>query len=478
MYNFGMTFRKRFSGLFLVLAMAGCGTIYDAQEAQRALEDKGSGEVSAEVLPKFCLTDYSLRELVDFAMTNRPSVAASALAVTDARLALRQIAADAPLVSYSPWTSPHISLSGGYAAASESGKQLHWATEGNASAGLSLQLLLYDFGRNEARACEQVERVIAAESEFIRAGYEVFEEVSAAYFTLLENDAMLQVALTNELEMAQHLRQTKEELSVGEKQMLDLARAKLDLAEAREKVISASNDVATAGAELMRSLGIDASRGSRNEVYPASGLGLAKVMRGFPHTTYSVDTAFQLARTNAPAMAIVRAQLRAASHNVDRAVADLMPEVNATVSLSWVDPLWAWHWGVDAVQSVFQGFRKTTEVDRAVVQMKMAATAVDEAEQRLSCDLETAITVRDNARKATESARASVVHARENFDMVKAQYAEGEASRVDFTDAANDYVMSLGRRISAFYACQRSEARLFALSGLLPTYREELVQEK
>ena len=478
MYNLTMILGKQVGCFLLTLATAGCMTIYEAQEAQRELEAKGAGSESAEGLLVYNLADYSLKELVDFAMTNRPSVEASALAVVDARLALREIAADAPLVSYSPWTSPKLSLSAGYAASSESGKNLHWATEGNASAGLSLQLLLYDFGRNEALACAQAERVIAAEGEFIREGYTVFSEVAMAYFTLLESDAKLEVALTNELEVALHLQQTQDELAAGEKQMLDLTRAKLDLSEAREAVISASNDVSTAGAELMRALGIDASRGTRNEVFPASGLGLAKVMRGFPITKSPVEEVFQLARTNAPAVAIARARLRAASSSVDHAVADLMPSVSATVGLSWADPLWAWHWGVDAVQSVFQGFRKTTAVDRAVVQMRMAAADVDEVEQQLSMDLETAIAVRDNALKAAESARASVVHARENLEMVKLQYAEGEASRVDFTDAVSGCATALGRRISAFYASQKAEARLFALTGRLPDYREELIQEK
>ena len=98
------------SGLLIV---SGCMTIFNAQEAQRELEDKGNG-VCADSVRKLDLSDYSLKELVGFAMTNRPAMVSAALAVVDARLALREIAADAPLVSYSPWTSPHLALSGGY----------------------------------------------------------------------------------------------------------------------------------------------------------------------------------------------------------------------------------------------------------------------------------------------------------------------------------------------------------------------------
>ena len=467
----------RFFGFLLgLLIISGCGTIFNAYEAQESVKDKADG-VSGE-RAKLNLADYSLKELVQFAMTNRPAMVSAALAVADARLALREIAADAPLVSYSPWTSPHLSLSGGYSESSTPDTPIKWRTDGNASAGLSLDILVYDFGRNASRASAQVERVIAAEHDFIRTGYQVFNEVSSAYFDLMERDALLAVAITNEVEFALHLKEAEDRLAAGEAMKLDVTRAKSNLFQAREEVIVASNAVVTTGAALMKALGVDISRGTRDTVYPASGAALASVMRGFARTDFGVDSAFDLARTNAPAMAIARAHLRAASRQVDYAVADLMPSVSAQVGISWADPLWAWHWGVSAAQSVFTGFRKTTAVDRAVVAMQVAATDVDEAEQQLSLNLETAITVRDNAKKKLDTARMTVVQAREDLNLVKQQYQEGEVSRVDFTSAVSSYAQALGNRISAFYTGQRAEAALFAIVGRVPEYDEKEVKEK
>ena len=462
------------SGLLII---SGCMTIFNAQEAQRKLEDKGNG-VCADGIRKLDLSDFSLKELVQFAMTNRPAMVSAALAVVDARLALREIAADAPLVSYSPWTSPHLALSGGYSESSTPANKIKWRTEGNASAGISLDILVYDFGRNASRANAQVERVIAAEHEFVRTGYAVFNEVTSSYFNLMERDALLAVALTNETEFALHLKEAKDRLAAGEAMKLDVTRARSNLYQAREEVIVASNEVVTAGAALMKALGVDVTRGTRDEVYPSSRIGLDSVMRGFSRTDYDVQDAFNLARTNAPAMAISRAQLRVASRQVDYTVADLMPSVSAQIGINWADPLWVWHWGIDAAQSIFTGFRKVTAVDRAVVAMQAAATAVDEAEQQLSLDLETAIAVRDNAVKKLETARMSVVEAREDLSMVKQQYQEGEVSRVDFTEAVTSYARALGNRVTAFYTGQRAEAALFAIIGRVPEYREEEVKEK
>ena len=470
-----MNLGKQSVVLSALLVLTGCMTMFRAQQTQRELVGKGEGAACASA--KVDLSDYSLRELVAFAMTNRPSMAAAALAVADARLALREIAADAPLVSGSPWNSPRLSVSGGYSAASASDSRLRWRTDGNASAGLSLDILLYDFGRNNARANQQVENVIASEYDLIREGYAVFEDVSLAYFNLMEKDALLAVALTNETENAIHLQQAEYRLSAGEAQKLDVTRAKLELSQARENTIVASNEMVIAGAELMKALGLDAAKGGRDAVYPSNGRALAEALRGFADTGYGLQEAYDLARTNSPAMAIARARLRAASHAVDYAVADLMPSVSASVGISWADPLWAWHWGVSAAQSIFQGFRKVTAVDRAVVAMHEAAVAVDEAEQKLSLDLEAAIATRDNAVKKRDTARASVLNAREDLAMVKAQYLEGEASRVDFTVSVSSYATALGSRVKAFYAGQRAEAVLFGLLGRVPEYREETVKE-
>lgn len=456
--------------------VGGCSTVFNAREAQRDVASKAYGE--SEPSQKVDLRGSSLRQLVEYAMTNRPSVVSARLAVEDARLAMKSVAANAPLVSATPWTAPNLSLGAGYSAASESSaSRLGWHTEGNVSAALSLDLLLWDFGRNSAEMSAAAENVVSAEMQLVREGFVVFESVAAAYFSVLEADALLEVARTNEFEYAEHLRQAEEKLAAGEAKRLDVTRARLDLSQAKESTVSASNRVVTAGAELMRALGIDADMGSRYEVLLPLDDSLSAVMRGFPSTDYTVGSAFELACTNAPAMAIARARLRSASARVDYAIADLLPSISASTSLNWTDPLWWWKWGANASQSLFQGFRKTTAVDRAVVAMKSAAADVDETEQELSLSVELAIANRDNANEARSTAWESVKAARENYDMVKEQYREGDASRIDFTDAVSGYAKAVGSCITAFYNGQIAEAKLFAIIGRMPEYREEKVKE-
>ena len=185
-------------------------------------------------------------------------------------------------------------------------------------------------------------------------------------------------------------------------------------------------------------------------------------------TAYGTEAALDLARTNAPSLKVLRAKLRAASAEVDYAIADLFPSLSFSSALSFADPTWNWSWGFKAVQSLLDGYRKRTFVDEAVVAMELARVALDEAEQNLSRDLAVAAAVRDNARESLATARVEVEQAKENLDTVVEQYRLGDASRIDFTDAASGYARSLGARVKAFYAVEIAEAELIRLTGHVP----------
>ena len=456
----------------IAAALAGCGAVRDAKRAQRNAADAMTGaEVPGAALD---LKGRTLQELVEFAHKSRPSMRSAALAVEDARLRLREIAADAPLASMTPWNALSANASLGY---SESSKTAHWSDlkaktlKSKGTGALSLDLLIWDFGRNAASVRAQTESILAAELSLEKEGYTVFGDVSTYYFELLRNEALVEVAITNLHQNAQHLAQAEDLYREGEAQQLDVLRARLDMARAAEVLVAASNDVTVAGANLMAAMGVSADRGDYLSVLGTRVPMLAdKAPPAFRKTTYTVEEAFDFARTNAPSMQIARAKLRAASAQVDRAVADLFPSISASVSLNWTDPVWYWRWGVSAAQTLFTGCRKVTAVERAVVAMKSAESDVHAAEQALSRNLGIAIAERDNAMEALRTAIESVRQASENLDTVRSRFEVGDVSRVDFTDAVSAYAEALASRVKAFYRGQMAEAALFELTGTEPQY--------
>lgn len=461
MYNTNMTFRpKRFLLAVALFGAVGCDTMYRAQIAQEevaAMSSDDGGDVAAQA-DFVDLTRFTLPEYVMFALTNRPDVISARLAVSNACLKLTQITSG---------EYPILGMSGGYSQGTHnSGPHFSWHQRGDANASFRLELLLYDFGRLDAQELEARENIIAAQRDYADIQLAVFEDVASTYFTLLRNDALLAVASTNEQQYAAHLKQAETLFDAGEVKNLDVLKARLDLSDAHLKTITASNDVVTASAEFIRALGLKADVADRLDVLPPRPDSLGKPRRELPMTGQCASDALVSARTNAPSLMVLRAKVRAASARVDYAVADLLPSLSLDAGFSYVDPVWNFSWGVNAIQSLFEGYRKTSAVDAAVVEMQRAREAVLLAEQQLSCSLSQAVATRDTARQALENARIQVRQARENLDNVVAQYRVGEASRIDFTDAASAFSEAEGARIKAFYAGQIAEAALVRLTGV------------
>lgn len=472
-----------FAAFTAALLLLGCSSIKEANKAKCEIKNIALGqEINREIPPLEDVKKASLEQMVSFAMKARPEIKVAELSVKDARLALKQLAADAPIFQNTNniFTSFSVDFGVRHAESSKSVQgidNLEASTHGNASSDISLSLLLWDFGRNNAAVAAQIERVIAAENSLLEVKYSVFEDVAASYFDMLEKRALMQVALTNAHEFAVHLEHAEKRLEAGEIKKLDILRARLDLAVAKEALINASNNVRVTSASMLSALGLESSKYSCDEIFGNFTDSLSEMTRCLPDTNETLEEIFSFARTNAPAVSVKRARLRAAMSDVDAAKAELLPKITASASLNWADPVWLWNWGVNGAWNLFSGFRKRNALKRSVVAMQTIAADVEDAELKLSVSLEHALSRRDNALEARQSANESLQRASENMRYVGAMFDVGEASRVDFTSAVSDYIEALGSRVIAFYEGQRAEAALFALTGRYPRYEEKKIKE-
>lgn len=386
------------------------------------------------------------------------------LDVRDARLAMEALAADAPLASAYPWRAPKVDIGANYGESSRpahSGDFKAKTKKGDLSATLSLDLTIYDFGRWEARAKAQAKNVLAAEQTMEREGYTVFGETASAYFTLAQNIALERLAQSNIVQYAEHLREAESRFEAGEAQKLDVLAAKQDLANAKEAAVSAAGNVAAARARLAHAVGA-----------AADAQFSAEPREAFEGRTAEEPAAAlcALASTNAPAMKIARARLEAASAQVDFAVADMLPNLGASLSLNWTDPLWYWRWGVSAAQNLFSGGGDAVAVERAVNAMKKCESELEAAEKALARDIELAAAERDSAAEAERAALDSLRQAEENYATVVSQYEVGEASRVDFTDAVAAKTAAETAAVRAKCRRQIAIASIYQLTGEKPAF--------
>ena len=465
-----LRFAYRSSFLASVL-LAACETIHNAEVAKTQVMSAIDPSL-AKPSERVNLTGFQLADFVDFALTNRPEVISAELAVEDRLMAVRMVESGKPFM-------PHLNMSAGYGqSTANNGSRFSWRNTGRFNGSVGLEMLLIDFGRYDADFRAACEDLASVEMSLAETRLGVFEEVSAAYFTLLMNDALLDVARTNEWECINHLSQATNRFENGEAKLLDVLRARLDLSEAVQARISASNDTVTAGAEFLRALGLSADRAAREDVLPVLADGLGTTLKEFERSRMPVEEALALARTNSPALMVKRARLRVAMNEVDWTVADLYPELKLSSSFNFTDPAWNWSWAFGAVQSLFLGWRKTAAVDAAVVRMHSARQDVEAAERTLSRDLAVAIAARDDSIASLAAARTSVRQAHENLRVSDEQYRLGEASRIDYTTALSDYATALGKRVKAFYEGQLAETRIMRLIGTGPLYHTQVVKEQ
>lgn len=455
-------------GILLAATLAGlcgCETIDRARQAQKDQRDASLDVPAAYTSAPpatISLKGMRLVDYVAFAVTNRPDLEVSRLAVSNAVLELAQVTSDREL---------RLGLSGGYSQSTANGtSHFSWhQNRGRATTDFTFDLLICDFGRIDARERQARENLVGARRDLDDAEFAVFNEVAGSYFALLRNDALLEVARTNEFQYAEHLRQAESLFKAGETKKLDVLKARVDLSDARLATINASNEVLTAAAGFMRALGLDDIHTRIPDLIEYGANALETPKPTLNPSSFGVEEALCLARTNSPSILTLRSRLRAASAEVDYRIANLMPEITLSSAFAFADPAWNWSWGFKAIQTVLDGKRRERELDMAVLAMESAKLDVDRAEQQLSHDLAVAAANRDNARESLATAKVEVQQALENLDTVKQQYSVGDASRLDFTDAASALASALGTRVKAFYAAEIAEAELIRLTGHVPS---------
>ncbi|MBQ8445761.1 MAG: TolC family protein, partial [Opitutales bacterium] len=146
-----------------LLAGTACSTVDEAREAQNS-ENRLRGERTV------AFAEYgfpagavlSLADLEKIALDANPKIFQARQAVVSAQLAVKDIRAD-----YLPTLDASAAYSRGTHNTTERGQSFH-STGGN-EIGLSLDLLLWDFGKTDAKLEQAVARLLSAEKDLLSA---------------------------------------------------------------------------------------------------------------------------------------------------------------------------------------------------------------------------------------------------------------------------------------------------------------------
>jgi len=393
---------------------------------------------------------YALTNFETVAHTYHPTLLQARQNVESARLQYRMTHSS---------RLPQITTSGTYNRSTQNaGRDTSTGMRGSWGGSLGLDLLLYDFGKLDAEERQALESLIAAEEQLRETELDVTYNVRAAFFEHHRSDELVRVAVESEQQYAQHLEEARIMAEVGTRRRYDVTKAEVDLGNARLALITTSNALVNARAQLNRNLGL-----AEQTVFDIGD--------GFlpPHLGSSADTLMTIARDNAPALAVLRARERAASAYVDQTIADLYPDLSLVadgdLSGRGFPLLWNFSWALRLTQNLFDGHRKTARIDEAVTQLHIARSRVVDAEQTLYQNLVNAVAELESANKRLETAKLVRRQTEENRAIVNEQYRVGVSSSIERTDAQVAVTQAQADVVRARYDSQIACARIARLTG-------------
>jgi outer membrane protein len=191
---------------------------------------------------------------------------------------------------------------------------------------ITLDYLLFDFGKREAKVDAAVAQKLAAGANFIRTNQDVAFRVATDYYNLVTAQERLQAARET-LKTAQTTQDAAEfQLANGRSTMPDVLNARAESAQAIFDLESAQGDEMVARVQLTEEIGVE----------PTPNILIAAQQNTpLPQTlTMSIDALIDRAIKSRPDLANQAAEIRAASDEVRSARADYRPRIALSASVA------------------------------------------------------------------------------------------------------------------------------------------------
>lgn len=420
--------------------LSGCSTVRQARLAQQEAGEvlpAGERTTSAE---EFGIRDgqvLSLEMAQHCALLWHPSIVVATQNVVAAQIQVSKAGAN---------LRPNLSGSVGFDENKRANSEQDWdfSTSDDFSGSLSLSWVLYDFGRTRANLRAAVAELIAAQELLVDTRVQRVHDVRSAYFKVAQAEAQYRVEEENLRQYNELLRQAELRFKIGTGRKYDITKASADRSNALLSVLMASNTITTAHAELNNQMGLG-----------LTGVYVLEAETLLPEPPVQLDALIALAKANQPTLRALGAKIDAAVASVDRAVAELYPQIRTTASASYVTGLiqtLGLSWGLSFFEDLFRAYDRRDNILLSVTALRQARAAWAQQEQNTVMLLTSALSTLETARVGKTVAEEMESQAQENQDLVKKQFEVGTSSILDVTDAQVISTRAQCHSISAVYA--------------------------
>jgi outer membrane protein len=404
----------------------------------------------------------TLDEAINLALTHQPTLLAAHGNAASQEALVGE--ARAPLL-------PQLSVTSGYTQQTNNsfprpqfqGSSSSSTTESNRSTGnysnaLSLQQLIFDFGKtgNQLRAAR--ENLNASRFDIDTTRQTIVLNVKVAYFGLLAARHLLEVQEETVRQSKEHLDQTQGFYQAGTRTRFDVTNAEVTLTNARLDLIKAKNAVRVGEVTLANAMGV-----------PDQTVGALEELLEFQKMDIKEDQAVNEAIAHRPDLKSVEAQRRSAEASVRSAQRGYFPVLSGNADYTYRGqnfPL-TWNWDVGATLSVpiFSGLLTQSQVAQARADAIVADANVEALRQTVLLEVRQAYSNLIDAEERVKTAEVVVEQAQENLDLANGRFQAGVGTSVEQTDAQVQLTNAKTDRLQALFDYRVAAAALERAMG-------------
>ena len=409
----------------------------------------------------------TLHECIEKALANHPSIRSAREGVNAGAARITQ--------ATSPYY-PQVQASTGYSDSTSLGAGLGKTVTKQYTTTLSVNQVLYDFGKtgNARDAAKFGER--SAEQDRDRVVQDVILSVKQAYFALLQAKKLVAVAQKTLLQTEGHLRQAEAFFHAGSKPRFDVTRAQVDVNNSKLGVINAQNTVRLNTLALYNSMGADPQREIDIEDILAQSF-----------TAPSLEQAQADALANRPDMMKISNDIESAKARTKAEESNYYPTLSANGQYNWAhgtsdttiqsssgffgsgdirsDIKDSWGAGITLSLPLFEGGLTKGKVGEARANQRALEAQRDLLRQSILLDVNQAYADLESAQARITVMESSLQSARESLALAEGRYEAGVGPSLEVTDAQVSAAKAETDYVQALYDYQLAAAKLEKATG-------------
>ena len=283
---------------------------------------------------------------------------------------------------------------------------------------------------------------------FFRDRQNIMFDMATRYYTVLLTRRSVEIAESALRRARDQLRLAEGRFEAGVVTKTALLRARVDVADAREQLQRARNDFDVTRESLAVELGIDNLDRPLKEVRQDTFRG--KSMSHYE--SVAMDKRRDLERASL--------EVEAQQGEVEIERADWWPDLDAVARYERYEEEFFrgddqnWQFTLDVSYPLFNGFRDSSEIQKAREQKKQSQQALERRRREIRLEVREAFLDVRTQRSVIESLEEQMESARQNFEQVQGEFEAGVTSSVDVTDALTALTEAELRLAQARYQLQ------------------------